>query len=173
MRKALVLMVLVAGLLGAAQTGMSEKGRARIVKEVRHALVMLPYYSVFDNLEYSVGDGVVTLAGQVTRPTLKKDAESDVKAIEGVERVVNNIEVLPPAPNDDRIRRAVFQAIYGHSALNRYAILAVPSIHIVVKAGHVTLEGVADREGDRNIAGMQANSVPGVFSVTNHLRVEK
>lgn len=173
MRKVLVLVVVGVGLLGAAQRGLSEKGRARIAKEVRHALVMLPYYSVFDNLEYKVEDGAVTLEGQVTQPSLKKDAESAVKDIEGVERVVNQIEVLPPAPDDDRIRRAAFRAIYGQTALNRYAIAAVPSIHIIVKGGRITLEGVADSEGDKNIAGIQANSVPGVFAVTNRLRVER
>jgi hyperosmotically inducible protein len=173
MRKTLALVVLGIGLLGAAQRDITEKGRARITKEVRHQLVMLPYYSVFDNLEYQVGDGVVTLIGQVRRPSLKSDAERAVKEIEGVERVVNNIDVLPPAPGDERIRMAEFRAIYGHSALDRYAVSAVPSIHIIVKGGHVTLEGVVDTEGDKNVTGIQANSVPGVFSVTNHLRIER
>jgi hyperosmotically inducible protein len=151
---------------------MSEKGRNRIEREVRHQLVMLPYYSVFDNLEFKVEGDSVTLMGQVTRPALKSDAESAVKSIEGVERVVNQIEALPLSPNDDRIRRDEFRAIFGFPSLNRYAIQAVPSIHIIVKNGHVTLEGVVANAGDKNIAGIQANGVPGVFSVTNNLRVE-
>jgi hyperosmotically inducible protein len=151
----------------------SGRGEARIIREVRHELVMLPYYGVFDNLSYKVQNGKVTLLGQVTRPTLKSDAEGVVKNIEGVEQVENQIEVLPLSPNDDRVRLAVYRSIYGHTALNRYALSAVPSIHIIVKNGHVTLEGTAANEGDRNIANMQANSVPGVFSVTNNLRVER
>src|SRR2546422_8792781 len=153
---------------------LSERGIERIVKEVHHELVLLPFYGVFDNLAYQVApDGTVTLMGQVVRPTLKSDAENVVKKIEGVERVVNNIEVLPPSPDDDRIRIAEYRAIYGQPALNRYSLQAVPPIHIIVKNGHVTLEGVVASEGDKNIAGIQANSVPGVFSVTNNLRVEQ
>ncbi len=157
----------------AQQRGLSEKGRARIEREVRHELVMLPYYDVFDNLAYKVDGGNVTLYGQVTRPTLKDSAERVVKDIEGVERVDNQIEVLPPSPTDDRIRVATYRAIYGHSALQRYGLAAVPSIHIVVKNGHVTLEGVVDNEADKDIAGIQARGVPGVFSVTNNLQVAK
>jgi hyperosmotically inducible periplasmic protein len=143
-----------------------------IVREVRHELVMLPYYGVFDNLSYRVDGNVVTLMGQVTRPTLKSDAENVVKKIEGVERVVNNIEVLPLSAVDDRIRMAEYRAIYSQPSLNRYALSAVPPIHIIVSNGKVTLEGVVANEGDKNIAGIQANSVPGVFAVTNNLRVE-
>ena len=134
---------------------------------------MLPYYGVFDNLAYRVNGSAVELYGQVTRPTLKSDAENVVKKIEGVERVVNNIEVLPTSPDDDRIRLAEYRAIYGQTALNRYSLQAVPPIHVIVKNGHVTLEGVVASEGDKNIAGIQANSVPGVFSVTNNLRIEQ
>jgi hyperosmotically inducible protein len=174
MYKLLALFVLGACLpLPAAQRGISEKGRERIEREVRRALLMLPYYTVFDNLEFKVEDATVTLMGQVTRPVVKSDAESAVKTIEGVEHVVNRIEVLPVSPNDDKIRRAEFRAIYGYAALNRYAIQAVPSIHIIVKNGKVTLDGVVDSQADKNTAGIQANSVPGVFSVTNNLRVGK
>jgi hyperosmotically inducible protein len=148
------------------------KGYERFVREIRHELVMLPYYGVFDNLAYKVDGYNVTLMGQVTRPTLKTDAERVVKDIEGVEKVTNNIEVLPLSPNDDRIRRAAYQTIYGHTALNRYAFGAVPPIHIIVKNGNITLEGVVANEGDKNIAGLQANGVPGAFGVTNNLRVE-
>jgi hyperosmotically inducible protein len=145
----------------------------RIVREVRHELVMLPYYGVFDNLSYRGDGSAVTLFGQVTRPTLKSDAENVVKKIEGVERVINNIEVLPLSPEDDRIRQAEYRAIYGFPSLNRYALGAVPSMHIIVKNGRVTLTGVVANEGDKNTAGIQANSVPGVFSVTNDLQVEQ
>ena len=147
-------------------------GRTRVEREVRHELAMLPYYSVFDNLAFRVDDGTVTLLGQVTRPTLKSDAENIVKRIEGVERVINKIDVLPPSPEDDRIRIATYRAIYGDPALNRYAHQAIPPIHIIVKNGNVSLEGVVATEADKNIAGIRSNTVPGVFSVTNNLRVE-
>jgi hyperosmotically inducible protein len=151
----------------------SQKGIDRIYKEVRHELVMLPFYGVFDNLSYKVDpDGSVTLYGQVARPTLKSDAENVVKRIEGVTKVVNNIEVLPTSMNDDQIRRAVYRAIYGNDVLSQYQMRAVPPIHIIVKNGHVTLEGAVARQMDKQIAGMQSNSVSGVFSVTNNLVVE-
>src|SRR6266436_7311369 len=118
------------------------KYREKLYKEVRHQLVMLPWYSVFDNLAYQVEGDKVILYGQVVRPTLKSDAEAAVKSIEGVSSVVNNIEVLPLSPMDDQLRRAVFRAIYGENGLSRYAVQAVPSIHIIVKNGNVTLEGV-------------------------------
>ncbi|MCC7236391.1 MAG: BON domain-containing protein [Bryobacterales bacterium] len=151
----------------------SDHARARLMREVRHELVMLPYYGVFDNLVYQIDGSTVTLMGQVSRPTLKSSAENVVKRIEGVERVVNQIEVLPLSSHDDNIRMATYRAIYGHTALNRYALRAVPPIHIIVKNGNVTLEGIVANEADKNIAGMQANGVSGVFSVKNNLRVEK
>src|SRR5437773_9700402 len=120
------------------------KYREKLYKEVRHQLVMLPWYSVFDNLAYQVEGDKVTLSGQVTRPVLKSDAGAAVKSIEGVASVVNNIEVLPLSPMDDQIRRVVYRAIYGDSGLSRYSIQSLPSIHIIVKNGHVTLEGVVD-----------------------------
>jgi hyperosmotically inducible protein len=149
-----------------------DRALQRVEREVRHELVMLPYYGVFDNLAFKVDGSTVTLMGQVTRPTLKSDAEKVVKDIEGVERVVNNIEVLPLSPNDDKIRLAVYRAIYGDTALNRYGLQAVPPIHIIVNNGKVTLEGVVANEGDKNIANIRANGVPGVFGVTNNLRVQ-
>jgi hyperosmotically inducible protein len=153
---------------------LSQKGYDRIVKEVRHELVMLPFYGVFDNLAYKVDpDGTVTLMGQTVRPTLKSDAENVVKRIEGVTKVVNNIDVLPPSPDDDRIRLAAYRAIYGDPALSLYQVRAVPPIHIIVKNGHITLEGAVAREMDKTIAGMRANSVPGAFSVTNNLVVDE
>jgi hyperosmotically inducible protein len=145
------------------------KYREKLLKEVRHQLVMLPWYSVFDNLAYKVEGDKVTLYGQVTRPTLKSDAEAAVKSIEGVSSVVNDIEVLPLSPMDDQLRRAVFRAIYADPGLSRYSVQAVPSIHIIVKNGNVTLEGVVDDETDKNLAGLRANGVPNVFSVKNNL----
>jgi hyperosmotically inducible protein len=133
---------------------------------------MLPYYSVFDNLSFRVDGNNVVLMGQVTRPTLKSDAENVVKRIEGVERVQNEIEVLPLSPNDDRIRMAVYRAIYGEPTLNRYAQQAVPPIHIIVKNGNVSLEGVVANQTDKNLAAIRAKGVPGVFSVSDHLQVE-
>jgi hyperosmotically inducible protein len=158
----------------ATQTSaLSQRGLERITKEVRHQLVLLPFYSVFDNLAYQVSpDGTVTLMGQVVNPTLKSDAENAVKHIEGVEKVVNNIQVLPPSPNDDRIRRATYRAIYGNEVLSQYELRAVPPIHIIVNNGHVTLEGVVARQMDKQIAEIQAKSVSGVFSVTDNLKVE-
>jgi hyperosmotically inducible protein len=147
------------------------KYREKLVKEVRHQLVMLPYYSVFDNLAYKVDGDAVTLFGEVTRPTLKSDAEAAVKSIEGVASVVNNIEVLPVSTMDDQTRRAVYRAIYGDTALSRYSIQAVPPIHIIVKNGNVTLEGAVDSESDKNLANLRASQVPNVFSVKNNLIV--
>src|SRR6202165_2292596 len=136
------------------------KSNQNLVREVRHQLLLLPYYSVFDNLAFKVDGDHVTLEGQVTRPTLKSDAEAAVKSIEGVSGVVNNIEVLPPSPMDDQLRRALYRAIYGDTGLSRYGFAAVPSIHIIVKNGNVTLEGVVDSEGDKNLANLRANGVP-------------
>ena len=145
-----------------------------MTKEVRHELVLLPYYTVFDNLTYRIDGTTVELSGQVTRPTLKSDAENVVKKIEGVSNVVNHIKVLPLSPNDDRIRVGVYRALYaGNGPLFRYSLGAVGSIHIVVENGDVTLEGQVDSEMDRDIANIRANSVSGVFSVTNNLVVVK
>jgi len=146
---------------------------AWLTKEVRHQLLLLPWFSVFDNLEFRVQGYKVTLYGQVVHPALKDEAGSAIKRLEGVEAVDNQIEVLPPSPNDDRIRRQEFRAIYSFAPLERYAFGAVQSIHIIVKAGHVTLEGAVTSEADKNAAFLRANGVPGVFSVTNHLHVEK
>ncbi len=172
--RSMVMLMLVAPLMLGQETALSERGLSRLQKEVRHELVMLPYYGVFDNLNFRVGpDGSITLQGQVTRPTLKSTAERVVKDVEGVTTVVNEIEVLPLSPNDDRLRLAVYRAIYGSTQLSRYALQAVPSIHILVKNGQVTLEGVAVTEADKNVANIQANGVSGVFSVTNNLRLEE
>jgi hyperosmotically inducible protein len=146
----------------------------RIVREVRHELVTLPYYGVFDWLEYEVqNNGTVVLRGQVVRPSTKSDAEGRVKDIEGVTNVVNQIETLPLSPNDDRLRRALYRSIYGSdSPLFRYGTQAIPSIHLIVNRGHATLKGVVSSRGDANLANIRARSVPGLFSVKNELKVE-
>ena len=169
------LTITLAGLLLIAPAMMSaaSKNSPRTVsEEVRHELVMLPWFSVFDNLEYKVEGGHVILSGQVVRPALKSDAERVLARIEGVERVTNNIEVLPLSPFDDRIRLAAYRSVYGYGPLQRYALNPQSPIRIVVKNGNVTLVGVVANEMDRNVANLRANSVPGVFSVTNELRVE-
>jgi hyperosmotically inducible protein len=146
--------------------------QARLVQEVHHQLVLLPYYTVFDNLEYKVDGSTVTLMGQVTQPVTKDDAAKAVKGIEGVTRVINQIQVLPLSPMDWQIRRAEFRAIYSAPGFEKYANQAVSPIHIIVDNGHVTLVGVVLNQMDKQIANMRANSVPNVFSVTNNLRVE-
>jgi hyperosmotically inducible protein len=146
-----------------------KKMHDNLVKEVRHHLLLLPYYSVFDNLLYKVDGDKVTLMGQVVRPTLKSDAENVVKEIEGVSAVNNEIQVLPVSPMDDQLRRAVYRAIYGDMVLSRYGMSALPSIHIIVNNGHVALEGVVDSESDKNLANIRTSGVPNVFSVTNNL----
>lgn len=160
------------GLTSNPQRPSEPKAQDKLIKEVRHQLLLLPYYSVFDNLAFSVEDDKVTLIGQVVRPTLKSDAEAAVKSVEGVSQVVNNIEVLPVSPNDDRLRRALYRAIYNYSTLQRYALQAVPPIHIIVKNGHATLVGIVATEAEKNTAGIRANGVGGVFSVKNELQVE-
>ena len=162
-------------LLAQAQNApLSERGIARIEREVRHQLLMLPYYNVFDILSYKVAsNGDVTLMGEVTRPTLKSDAQNAVKRVEGVEHIDNQIKVLPPSPNDDLIRRAVFRAVYSSPQLTRYSWEAVQSIHIIVDQGRVRLEGTVDNQSDKDVAGIEAKTVPGVFSVTNNLQVKK
>jgi hyperosmotically inducible protein len=157
---------------GNAAVNSGGKGQDRITREVRHELVMLPYYGVFDNLAYRVDGTTVTLMGQVTKPTLKSDAGNVVKGIEGVERVDNKIQVLPLSSMDDGLRLAEYRAIYGTPGLDRYAMQAVPPIHIIVDNGKVTLEGVVSTQADKDLAALRANTVNGVFSVTNNLRLE-
>lgn len=171
--RSILALVLVSGLAGIALAQEKSRSEGRLEREVRHELVMLPYYGVFDNLAFKVDGYKVTLLGAVARPTLKSDAEAVVKRIEGVESVDNQIEVLPLSPNDDRIRLAVYRAVYRQASLSRYALQAIPPIHIIVKNGNVSLEGVVATEADKNLAGIRARGVSGVFSVTNNLRVEK
>ena len=166
----------IASAVLAQQDQAPSRSTERITKEVRHELLMLPYLGVFDNfddLAYKVDGYNVTLVGQVTRPTLKSDAENVVKRIEGVEHVDNQIEVLPPSPMDESLRRQLYRAIYGYPALQKYGLGVQQPIRIIVRNGKVALEGVVDTEGDKNIANIQANGVPGVLSVTNNLQVVK
>jgi hyperosmotically inducible periplasmic protein len=142
---------------------------ARIQKEVRHELLMLPYFNVFDYIAYQVKGDTVVLQGEVTRPTLKSDSENVVKRIEGVQQVINNIEILPPSPMDDQLRLALYRSIYGYPPLEKYALGVQKPIRIIVKNGQVTLEGVVDSEADKNLVTVRANTVPGIFSVTNNL----
>ena len=142
-----------------------------LTREAGHELIQVPWLSVFDNLQYSVSGTEITLSGQVWQPVTKDDAQNAVKRIEGVTKVINNIEVLPLSPMDDQIRRAEYRAIYGEPALQRYAMGVLPSIHIIVKGGHVTLVGTVDNQMDKNVAEIRAKSVPNVFSVDDQLQV--
>lgn len=177
----------------AAMTGSQEK-LLRIAEEVRKQIVTLPQYGVFDNIHFGISpDGTVVLRGDASRPTLKSSAENVVKRIEGVEKVDNQIEVLPTSPNDDRIRAAVYRAVYSAAPLQKYTsnrggprmpsvaraaggITADPplgfhAIHIIVRNGNVTLTGVVNSEADMSLAGIRASGVPGVFSVDNQIQV--
>ena len=172
----LFVILLALSALGVAQDTQREPSahaQDRITREVRHELLMLPYFGVFDYIAYKVDGYNVTLLGQVVRPTLKSDAENVVKHIEGVEKVDNQIEVLPPSPMDDGLRRRLYRAIYGYPAFEKYALGVQKPIRIIVKSGRVTLEGVVDSEGDKNLASLRANGVSGIFSVTNNLQVVK
>lgn len=171
-RNILLATVLALGTACAAFAQPGERSPSRVEREVRHELVMLPYYGVFDNLAFKVDGNKVILLGEVIRPTLKSEAEAVVKRIEGVEGVENQIEVLPLSPNDDRIRLAVYRAIYRQASLSRYALQAVPPIHLIVKNGNIRLEGMVANESDKTLAGIRAKGVSGVFSVTNNPRVE-
>lgn len=167
-----LILVLISGFFVMAHQAMAQSN-PRIVREVRHELVTLPYYGVFDWLEYEVHNGTVILRGQVVRPSTKSDAEKRVKDIDGVSRVENQIEVLPVSPNDDRLRVALYRAIYNfNSPLFRYATQSVPPIHLIVNRGHATLKGVVGNKGDAQLAYIRARGVPGLFSVKNELVVE-
>jgi hyperosmotically inducible protein len=156
-----------------ADEALSPQSQDKLVREIRHELLMLPYYGVFDSLAFRLQGRTVILEGQVARSSLKPDAERAVKKIEGVENVVNNIEVLPPSPMDEQVRRQVYQAIYGYGPLFKYSGMSIPPIHIIVKNLRVTLDGVVDNETDKGLCTMRANQVSSVMSVTNNLRVVK
>ena len=161
---------------GASTTKANPQGAlsARVIRQVRHELVTLPYYGVFDWLQFEVrSDNTVVLRGEVVKPTTKSDAEARVKDVDGVSKVVNEIEILPLSPQDDRLRRAVYRKLYGYdSPLFRYAVQSIPSIHIIIKNGHATLKGVVANKGDAQLAYMRARSVPGLFNVKTELQLE-
>jgi hyperosmotically inducible periplasmic protein len=173
---AVLLVTLSAVSFAQPQLAPAPRGTARfdqwLSQEVNHQLLMLPWYSVYDNIQYKIKGGTVTLQGQVVQDTTKSEAEKRVRGIEGVTKVNNNIEILPASPNDDRIRRAEYQAIFGDPALQVYSLGSVQPVHIIVKGGHVTLEGSVLNQGHKNLVGIRANGVSGVFSVTNNLRIE-
>ena len=162
------------GLSAKAENAKPQGANAHIIKEVRHELVTLPYYGVFDWLQFEVKpDNTVILRGQVVRPTTKSDAEARVKDIDGVSKVINQIETLPLSPQDDRLRTALYRAIYSwNSPLFRYATQAVPPIHIIVSRGRAILKGVVASKGDANLAYIRARGVPGLFDVKSELQVE-
>lgn len=154
--------------------GFQKDTRAHIIKEIRHELATLPYYGVFDWLEFEVRpDNTVVLRGQVVRPSTKSDAEARVREIEGIAQVANEIEVLPASPQDDRLRLALYRALYNwNSPLFRYATQAVPPIHIIINRGRATLKGVVATKSDSDLAYLRARGVPGLFDVKNELQVE-
>ncbi|HEX8354197.1 MAG TPA: BON domain-containing protein [Pyrinomonadaceae bacterium] len=165
--------VIAASAASVAAAAPTEQAGEQLAKKVRKELVTLPWYGVFDNLAYQIDGSTVTLSGQVVQPSTRKDAERRVRRLAGVERVVNNIEVLPLSSFDDGIRVSAYRTLFGwNSPLFRYGRGTNPSIHIVVERGHLTLEGVVSTEGDRRLANMLVNSIPGVFSVTNNLVAE-
>lgn len=165
---ALALSVLLTSLAFGDSLSRAQRGT---VDKVRKELVTLPYYGVFDNLEYEVEGNTVILHGQVRTPITRQDAERRVAKIEGVDRVVNKIEVLPVSGFDDSIRARAYRSIFRTGSLYRYAMGANPSIHIIVKNGTITLEGIVSNQMDSQLAYTAARSVPGVFSVNNNLRV--
>ena len=166
--------ILLAVACAVVRASVPSENQRPLNEQVRHELLMRPFLTVFDNIEYKVNGDMVTLQGQVTRPFLKSDAESAVKRIAGVSKVINNIEVLPQSSMDDQIRRAEFHTIYsGSGPLSRYGWGPIPSVHIIVNSGRVTLRGVVDTETDKNMATLFANQVFGVFSVQNDLTVAK
>jgi hyperosmotically inducible periplasmic protein len=169
----LLISLLALGALCAAQDQPSAKSQERIIKEVRHELLMLPYFGVFDYIAFKVEGSTVTLLGSVVRPVTKSDAGNSIKRIEGVDKVDNQIEVLPPSSMDDRLSQRVFRAIYQYPALQRYELGVQKPIRIIVNSGRLTLEGVVDTEADKNLVGIRANGVSGLFSVTNNLQVVK
>lgn len=147
----------------------------KIAKQVRHQLLMLPlpYYGMFDDLEYSVQGRTVTLSGWLTpdHSGTKRDAENAVKRIEGVDKVVNNIKVLPTNLIDNEARQRVFRALAAQGPLTRYFWPISPDIRIIVDNMNVTLKGYVNNEGDKNLATIATKNVSDVFTVTNDLQV--
>ena len=144
---------------------------SQLSREIRHQLIVLPYYSVFDYIAFTLDTDKVTLSGYVLRPTLKAHAEAAVKSLEGVSSVKNLIEVLPKSSTDDDSRRAVYRAIFEDSTLQRYAVPEVPVIHVILRNGEVTLEGAVLTEAEKNLASTRASGVSGISSVKNNLTI--
>jgi hyperosmotically inducible protein len=169
-----ILMAAFFGLPAITPLRAAPQADARLIRQIRHELATLPYYGVFDWLEFEVRpDGAAVLRGEVVRPSTKSDAEDRVRDISGVKSVVNEIQALPVSPNDDRLRLALYRSIYGfNSPLFRYATQAIPSIHIIVDRGRATLKGIVANKGDAQLAYMRARSVSGVFNVKNELQIE-
>ncbi len=160
---------------------------------IRKAIVTLPNYGVFDDLSFEIQESTVILRGFASRPSLKESVSQAVKKIQGVEKVINQIEVLPLSPRDDDVRADLYTNIYGDTALSRFGSrratpqfssiarqgfgitndppIGYHAIHIIVKSGHVTLAGMVDTTGDSIIAETRVRGTFGVFSVTNDLRV--
>ena len=152
----------------------SVAGTENLEKQVGHELNMLPYVNAFDYMAFTVDDnGNVTLTGEVTNPVLKSDAGNVVERVQGVEHVDNQIRVLPVSFMDNGLRLRLYRTIYGYPPLEKYSLGVIQPIRIIVENGHVTLMGVVDSQADRNIAGIRANLVPGIFSVDNQLRVAR
>jgi hyperosmotically inducible protein len=149
-----------------------EKHAPSLSREIHHQILMLPFYSVFDSIAFTLDGSKVTLTGQVLRTTLKEHADAAVKSVEGVGAVIDHIEVLPVSPADDDLRRAAYRSLYEDSALALYAVQTVPAIHILVKNGHVTLEGSVYSESDKTLAGVRAAAAANVLSVKNNLLVQ-
>ena len=176
LKKLFLLTFLTIGLFGisvdSATAQNNNSGGARLDRQIRREILTLPYYGVFDAIGYRMNGGTVTLTGYVVRPTTKRDAEESIRDIDGVRNVVNNIEVLPLSPSDDRIRARLLQTFVNRGgSLYRYFMGANPGIRIIVNRGRVTLEGYVDNRGDANLANILARSVPGTFAVTNNLQV--
>jgi hyperosmotically inducible protein len=167
-----VLFGTAAGAVAQSRFDEEQVSQPHFAKKVRKELVTLPFYGVFDNLGYKIEGATVSLYGEVVRPSTRSDAEKRVSRIAGVEQVINKIEVLPLSSFDDSIRVRTFRSIFRTAGLDRYALGANPSIHIIVNRGHVKLEGVVANNIDRQLAYFAANGVSGVFSVTNNLRTD-
>lgn len=174
-KKLFLLAVLFVGLCGTTNlvSAQSNGGSSasKIDRQVRKEILTLPYYGVFDAIGYQVSGSTVTLNGYVVRPITKSDAGNAIEDISGVERVINNIEVLPLSPNDDRIRQAALRTLANRGSLYRYFLGANPAIRIIVNRGRIQLEGFVDNKGDYNLANITARTVPGTFGVQNNLRV--
>ena len=163
----------LAGIAGATTGHPGPFTDEEIASKAAHEIRMYSRYTIWDNLSVRVTDGNLELMGQVSQPFKKQDLQRIVQSVPGVTSVTNEVEVLPVSFNDDNLRLRIARAIYRDSALSRYAIQAVPPIHIIVKNGHVTLEGVVNNELEKNVAAMRAASAGLSFGpVQNNLRVE-